>query len=139
MKAAALLASDTLRHAATAEWWAEREFMKKARGGDITLDIVHEKLGSVTGRSFAVAVQQLMDITQHAPQAQERRRAAAVLVKLHIAELELKLRYLEQYNVVQSGVQPVAAKQEHPDVLPKVQLTPEQVTELLQLRRKQGR
>lgn len=141
LAAATQLAADTLRHAATAEWWAEREFMRAARGNvDITVDLAHEKLGTVTSRAFTTAVQQLMDITSHAPRARDRTRAAEVLVKLHISEMELKMRYLEAYNAVDaSGNVVVAAKQEHPDVLPRVELTQEQVTELLQLRRKQGR
>lgn len=137
IKAAALLAADTLRHQAQQEWWAEREFMIKARGGELTLSDVHEKLGSQTGRAFSKAMQMLVDIAMHAPTARDRTRAAEVICKVHLAEVELKCKYLEGYRVVAEGGQVVSVPQAEVRDLPALPaMTPEEMTELIQARRK---
>lgn len=140
-KVALELAKETLRHAATADWHAEKQFMLEARGSELTISQVHEKLGTVTGRAFNVAVQVLMDNALHAPTASERRRSSEVLVKLHLAELELKCKYLQAYlgaadggnAVEQPG--PMTGSVTLPSLPELPPMTQEQLTELIQARR----
>lgn len=135
--AAVQLATETLRHAATADWWAEREFMLKSRGSELTLNEVHQKMGTITGHAFNLAVQQLIDLAMHHPEGKERRRSSEVLVKLHLAEVELKLKYLQNYAIVDGSV--VQEKKDEPSVsvkaLPELPpMTDEQLRQLVQAR-----
>jgi hypothetical protein len=138
-KAALEVAKDTLRHTATADWHAEKEFMLASRGGQLTIHEVREKMGTVTARAFNVAVQQLMDLTMNHPEGKERRRAAEVLVKLHLAEVELKLKYLQAYTMVDSEGEVVKPVENKPVVLQELPalppMTEEQLTDLIQARR----
>jgi hypothetical protein len=138
-EAATRVAAETLRHVAAQEWHAEREFMRKSRGKDLTIDEVTEAIGTKTAKGFSVAMQILVDNALHAPTAQERRKNAEILAKVHLAERELKLKFFETYRALDAPVEMPSEKkepvvlQELPELPP---MTDEQLTELIQLRRK---
>lgn len=149
-EAATRVAAETLRHVAADDWHAEREFMRKARGDrDITINEVVEAIGTKTERAFNIAMQVLVDNALHAPTAAERRKSAEVIAKVSLAERELKAKYLETYraldNLVEmpgeevkpkkatAGEEKAAPLPELPQLPP---MTEEQLTTLIQMRRK---
>lgn len=124
--------------------------MRQARGGDLTISELHEKTGTVTQRGFLVAVQVLIDEAKHNPSGSIRTKAARHLSNLHMKEMELKLRFLQEYRVVEGGfdaVPPTAAEEakELPDeldaeVVPALPtLSRDEMTELIQMRRRTAR
>lgn len=142
-QAAIEVAKETLRSTATADWFAERKFMLESRGTELTISQVHEKMGTVTARAFNTAVQVLLDNTLHAPTVAEKRKNAEILVKLHLAEVELKLKYLSAYTGLDAHGEysPPSAADDKPVVLQQLPelppMTEEQMTELIQARRAQ--
>lgn len=98
-KGAAMVAAETLRHTAFNRWNAEREWMKQSRGGELTIHETAEKLGTVSGEAFNVAMQVLVDQALHAPKIRDKRAAAEIIARVHMQEIDLRCKYVEQYQL----------------------------------------
>lgn len=132
---AAKLAEAALKHAALNDWNRERREMEENRGGRLVL--TESTLGTLTERNFETAMQVLVDNALHAPKVADKNRAAQIIAQVHLGEMELKLRYVEAYAALHGGLGPKAREEPVVQKLPELPpMTKEQLTELIQQRRK---
>jgi hypothetical protein len=99
--AAKQLANETMREAASAEWFARRSYMKAARGGDLALP---ESLESTrTQAIYARALAKLEDTALHDPDPKYSNQACELILNYAIETQRIQAGLDAKHPIVEAA------------------------------------
>lgn len=101
LKAAKQVATQTIRHAATAEWLARRRYTHASRGGKLVLPQQLEE--TAVQAIHARALAKLDDIAQHDPEPRWQLRALEILTDYHLERLRIQAGLDAKHPIVEAA------------------------------------